>query len=171
MSVLWMLNDLYLLVRCNTFYFKSTECLHAPCCLTWDVLLVSIWFHNRNVSASAGFHSRFSNTSCYLLPPSLFPSNVSRVSSWMSGSANWTVLLGLGNPFCLGWCSFADWYHDLHCCYPCYTQLLFALGTDTFLAIDLKALAMIRLKQKYTLLLVHIVPLFCNLNWSILNLY
>lgn len=130
------------------------------------------WFHNRNVPTSGGFCSRFSNTSCYLLSPSLFPSNVSRVSSWMNDSANWTVLLGLGNPSCLVWCSFAGWYHGLHCCYLCYSRLLFALGTDTSLAIDLKALAIIRVKQKYTLLLlVHILLLLCNLNWTILSLY
>lgn len=152
--------------------FQVNWMFTCPLCLAWDVLLVATWFHNRNVSASRGFCSRLSNTSCYLLPPSLFPSNVSRVSSWMSDSANWTVLLGLGNPFCLGWCLFEDWHHGLHCCYLCYTRLLFALGTNTFLAINLKAITIIRLKKKYTVvLLVHIVLLFCDLNWSILNLH
>lgn len=62
------------------------------------------------------------------------------------------------------------WYHGLHC-YLQYTQLLFALGTDISLAVDSKALTMIALKQKYILLLLlHVVLLFCNLSWSILNL-
>lgn len=46
-----------------------------------------------------------------------------------------------------------------------------ALLWDTFLAVVLDGLAIVRLKQKYTLLLlVHIILLFCNLNGSILNL-
>lgn len=53
----------------------------------------------------------------------------------------------------------------------CVTISSQALWTVTFLPIDLKALSIIILKQKYTLLLVHVVVLFCNLNFSILNLY
>ena len=141
--------DLYRLVRCNsTFGFKLTECLHAPCVLCdmccWSQPCFTKQIYLLQVSFIVGFLI-LHVTYC---PPSLFPSSAGRVSSWMNDSAKWSVLLGLRKPFCLGWCSFVDWYHDLHCCYLCYTQLLFALGTDIFLAIDLKALTIIRLKQK-----------------------
>lgn len=58
----------------------------CPVCLAWGVLWASAWIHNRNVSASGGFRSRFSNTSCYYLPPSLLP------VMWAESAVEWMTV-------------------------------------------------------------------------------
>lgn len=72
-SLHWMLNDLYALVWCNTFYFKSIECSHAPCVLHEMCFWSQPGFTTETYLLQGGFVVGFLILHVTYCPPPFFP--------------------------------------------------------------------------------------------------